>query len=125
MSLVSRLTEARTLETPAAKMQTLVSPTTGPDLPFAVWWTELPEGIPGPRHSLDVDQLVVVADGSVEIEVDDVTFTLDAGDALKLHAGAARVIRAAAGAARTLTVGHADARARVGEGEPVAVPWTA
>ena len=125
MSLVSRFTQARTVETPAAKMHTLVSPSIGPDLPFAAWWTELPDGTAGPKHTLDGEQLLVVTNGSVEIEVGDDTFILDAGDALKLPAGAARVIRAAAGSARTLTIGPANARARVGAGEPVAVPWTA
>jgi quercetin dioxygenase-like cupin family protein len=125
MSLVSRLTQAKTVETPAARMQTLVSPSTGPDLPFAAWWTELPDGTAGPQHTLDGDQLVVVTNGSVEIRVGDESFILAAGDALKLPAGAVRVIRATAGSARTLTIGHANARARVGDGEAVAVPWTA
>jgi quercetin dioxygenase-like cupin family protein len=125
MSLVSRIAQAKTVETPAAKMQTLVSPSTGPDFPFAAWWTELPDGAAGPEHTVDGDQLVVVTNGSVEIEMVDDTVILTAGDAIKLPAGAARVIRATAGSARTLTIGHANARARVGEGDAVAVPWTA
>jgi quercetin dioxygenase-like cupin family protein len=124
MLLLSRLTESQTVQTPAAVMQTLVSPSTGPDLPFAAWWTELADDTPGPNHAIDTDQLVVVTAGSVGIQVGDDMFTLTAGDALKLPAGAARVIRAVAGPARTLTIGPPNARARVGDGEPVLVPWT-
>jgi quercetin dioxygenase-like cupin family protein len=124
MSLLSSFADAKTVKTPAAVMQTLVSPSTGPELPFAAWWTELADDTPGPNHTIDSDQLVVVTAGSVAIQLGDDRFTLAAGDALKLPAGVARVIRALAGRARTLTIGYPNACARVGEGEPVLVPWT-
>ena len=125
MTLVSRLAEAKTVQTPAATMRTVVSPSAGPDLPFAAWWTELAQDVAGPTHTIDGDQLLVVIEGIVEVRVGDDLFTVPAGDAVKLPAHVTRVIHAVSGPAKTFTVGHPNARARVGEGEPVIVPWTA
>ncbi len=125
MSLHVPLESARTVTTPAATMRTLASPTTSPAMPLAVWRTELAAGTAGPRHSIDTDQLVTVVAGSLHVEIDGASFEVDAGDAIKLPAGATRVIAAGAGPAVTVTVSRADARATVGDGDPVPVPWTA
>ena len=125
MSLQVTLDTARTVSTPAATMLTIASPTTTPDLEVAVWRTELPAGSSGPRHAIDVDQLLVVLTGSVHVDIEGTSYDVEAGDAVKLPAGAGRVISAPAGAAATLTVGRPGARARVGDGDPVPVPWTA
>ena len=125
MTLLSRLAEAKTVQTPAATMRTLVSPSAGPDLPFATWWTELPELTAGPVHVVDGDQLLIVTQGAVEVQLDDEAVTLGPGDALKLPGGRSRVIRANSGPAQTLTIGQPNALATLGAGEPVLVPWTA
>lgn len=126
MTLHARLEEARTVGTPAATMRTLASPTTTPDLPLAVWRTDLPAGASGPEHVIDVDQFVVVLAGAVDVRVGDRSYVIGTGDGLKLPAGEVRVIAAAHGEpAATLTVGAPAARATVGDNEPVPVPWTA
>ncbi|MGN6578092.1 MAG: cupin domain-containing protein [Nocardioides sp.] len=126
MTLHVPLEAARAVATPAATMRTLASPTTAPDLDVAVWRTELPEGSAGPRHAIDTDQLVVVLHGALRVEVEGTPYDVPEGDAVKLPAGAVRTIAAAgAGPATTLTVGRPGARATVGDGDPVPVPWTA
>ena len=125
MSLHVTLDTARTVSTPAATMRTLASPTTTPELDVAVWRTELAAGTPGPRHTIDVDQLLVVLTGSVRVDIGETSYDVGAGDAVKLPGGAVRVITPTDGAATTLTVGRAGAHARVGDGDPVPVPWTA
>jgi quercetin dioxygenase-like cupin family protein len=125
MSLHVTPDTVRTVRTPAATMLTLASPTTTPDLDVAVWRTELPAESLGPRHTIDVDQLLVVLTGSVRVDIDGTSYDVRAGEAVKLPAGTDRVIGAPAGAAATLTVGAAGAHARVGDGDPVPVPWTA
>jgi quercetin dioxygenase-like cupin family protein len=126
MSLHVPLEAARSVSTPAATMRTLASPTTTPDLDVSVWRTELPAGSAGPRHAIDNDQLVVVLSGALRVEVDDASYDVAEGEAVKLPAGSVRAIAAAgAGPATTLSVGRPGARATVGDGDPVPVPWTA
>lgn len=125
MNLHVPLDTARSVSTPAATMRTLASPTTSPGLEVSVWRTELPEGSAGPRHAIDRDQLVVVLSGALRVEIDDTAYDVRAGDAVKLPAGAVRTIAASGGPATTLSVGEPDARASVGDAEPVPVPWTA
>ncbi|HET9632711.1 MAG TPA: cupin domain-containing protein [Terrabacter sp.] len=126
MSLHIPLDTARTVTTAAATMRTLVSPSTSPAMEVAVWRTELPAGAAGPRHTIDGDQLVVVVSGTVAVDVDDTAYEVGAGDAFLLPGGSPRVLAAAGGEpATTITVGRPGARAAVGDGEPVPVPWTA
>ena len=126
MSLHVPLENARTLTTPAATMHTLASPTTSPAMDVAVWRTELPAGSVGPRHTVDGDHLLVVLAGAVRVEIDNTPYDVEAGDAIKLPAGAVRVIAATgSGPATTLTIGRPNAFATVGDGDPVPVPWTA
>jgi quercetin dioxygenase-like cupin family protein len=126
MSLHISLDTTRTVATAAATMRTLASPSTSPAMDVAVWRTELPVGAAGPRHTIDGDQLVVVVNGTLALEVDDTAYEVGAGDAFLLPGGSPRVIAAAGGEpATTITVGRPGARAAVGGGEPVPVPWTA
>ena len=125
MSLHVTLETAPTVTTPAATMRTLASPSGSPDLAIAVWRTELPAGAAGPRHTIDVDHFVTVLSGSLEVTVDDETYVVPAGDGVKLPGGTPRTIAATAdGPVVTLTVGAPGARATVGDGDPVPVPWT-
>jgi quercetin dioxygenase-like cupin family protein len=126
MSLHVSLDAARTVTTPAATMRTLTSPTASPPMPVAVWRTELAAGSSGPRHVINGDHFVVVLGGTLHVEIDGRTHDVVAGDGIKLPAGCTRVIGATDdGPAVTLTVGEPDARASVGSGDPVPVPWTA
>ncbi len=126
MSLHITLETARTVTTPAATMRTLVSPTTSPALDIAVWRTDLPAGSEGPRHAIDGDQLVVVIAGAIAVHIDDSACEVGTGDAILLPGGSSRMIAAAGDEpAITITVGHPNAVATVGDGQPVQVPWTA
>lgn len=125
MSLHISLDTARTVATPAATMRSLVTPSTSPAMDVAVWHTELPAGVAGPRHTIDGDQLLVVVSGTMSVDIDDTAHEVSAGDAIVLPGGAARVLAAAGGEpAATITVGHPGAQATVGDGQPVQVPWT-
>lgn len=126
MSLLVPLEGARTVTTPNATMRTLASPTTSPQMPVAVWRTDLAAGATGPRHTIDGDQFVTVVYGSLRVEIDGTVLEVGAGDGIKLPAGSTRMVAATdAGAAVTVTVGHPDAHATVADGDPVPVPWTA
>ncbi|MFC4783771.1 cupin domain-containing protein [Nocardioides sp. MAHUQ-72] len=126
MSLHVSPDTARKVSTPAATMVTLASPTTAPALDLAVWRTELPAGSVGPHHTIDVDQFLVVLSGAVRAEIDATSYDVRPGEGLKLPAGTVRVLSAGGTEpAVTLTVGHPDAFATVGGGDPVPVPWTA
>lgn len=128
-TLLSRLADARTIETPAATMRTLASPGFGPGLdpalPVSVWRTEVAAGTPGPEHVVDVDHFVVVLEGALEVRVDGVEHRLGAGDGILVPAGSTRVIRAGDTGAVTVTLGGAGGRATVGDADPVLIPWSA
>jgi quercetin dioxygenase-like cupin family protein len=125
MDLLAPLPDARTVSTPAATMRTLTSPTTGPAMPTAIWRTDLAADTPGPDHAIDGDQFVVVVAGAIEVRIDGRDHRVAEGDGIKLPAGSHRVIAAADGRpASTITFGPPEARATVGEGDPVLVPWT-
>ena len=126
MTLHITLDSARTVATAAATMRTLATPTTSPAMDVAVWRTDLPAGSVGPWHTIDGDQLVVVVSGALSVQLDGADSEVAAGDAVLLPGGCPRVLAAAGGEpATTLTVGHPNAHATVGDGEPVPVPWTA
>jgi len=128
-TLLSRLADARTIETPAATMRTLASPGFGPGLdpalPVSVWRTELAADTPGPEHVVDVDHFVVVIEGALEVRVDGAGHRLAAGDGLLIPAGSTRLIRAGGTGAVTVTLGGAGGRATVGDADPVLIPWSA
>ena len=126
MNLLASLPAARSVTTAAATMRTLTSPTSTPQMPTAIWRTDLPAGASGPEHSIDSDQFVVVINGAIEVRIDDDDHVVGEGDGIKLPSGCTRVIKATDGApASTITFGQPNARATVGENEPVLVPWTA
>ena len=125
-SHLTRLSDARTVATPAATMRTLISPQLAPSFPIAVWRTEIPAGTSGPTHTVDVDHFVTVVEGSVDVTVDGRSYTVTAGDGVRLPANSVRTIRASDdGDAVTLSAGMPGGRAQVADNDPVAVPWTA
>lgn len=126
MNLHASLTAARSITTPGATMRTLTSPSSTPDMPIAVWRTELPAGVSGPDHSIDGDQFVIVVSGGIDVRVDGIDHHVAEGDGIKLPGGVNRVIKASGDSpAVTITVGPAGARATVGSNDPVPIPWTA
>jgi len=126
MNLLASLPVARSVTTPAATMRTLTSPTSSPEMPAAIWRTDLAAGTSGPEHTIDSDQFVVVVSGAIEVRIADEDHLVGEGDGIKLPAGLTRVITPADDRpATTITFGGPDAHATVGDNEPVPVPWTA
>ncbi len=119
-----RLSEARVVETPAATMRTYASPTTAQPAPLAVWRTEMKPGSAGPVHTVDVDQVVVVVDGTLVAHLGGQEEELPAGDSVLLPAGVARRLVAGSSGVVTLTTSMPGATATAGDADPVPVPWT-
>ena len=119
----TRLSEARVVQTPAATMRTYASPTTARPAPLAVWRTEMTPGSAGPVHIVDLDQVVVVVDGTLVAQLDGREEEVPAGDCLLLPGGSERRLSAGASGVVTLTSSVPGATARAGDAEPVAVPW--
>ena len=118
-----RLLETRVAETPAATMRTYASPSTPAGADIAVWRTEMPAGATGPLHAIDTDQVVVVLEGDLSAEVDGRSCQVPVGDSLVLPARSQRRLTAGATGLVTLTASTPGARARVGDADPVVVPW--
>ncbi len=119
-----RLDDARVTETPAATMRTYASPSMPGDAGVAVWRTEMAAGASGPLHTVDAGQVVVVLEGRLSAEVDGRCWQVPAGDSVVLPAGVPRRLTAGEDALVTLTASTPAASARVGDGDPVPVPWT-
>lgn len=94
---ITRLADAPTVETPNAVMRTLASPARDRSA-LAVWHVALQPGASGPEHWIDADQVYVVLSGALDITIDGVAGTAEAGDALFVPRGALRRIRNAGGA---------------------------
>jgi quercetin dioxygenase-like cupin family protein len=125
MNLHATLESARSVTTTAATMRTLTSPSSSPEMPIAIWRTDLPVGAVGPEHAIDTDQFVVVVDGAIDVDIDGRSVRVVEGDGIKLPQGLTRVIKSADDSpASTITIGHPDAHATVGDNHPVPVPWT-
>ena len=117
------LAGARVVETPAATMRTYASPSTPVAAPVAVWRTEMAAGTTGPLHVVDVDQVVVVVTGELHAAVDGEEMVVPPGDSALVPAGAERVFAAGTRDLVLVTSSLPGATARIGEGEPVPVPW--
>jgi quercetin dioxygenase-like cupin family protein len=115
--------DARVVETPAATMRTYASPSTAVPAPVAVWRTEMAAGSAGPLHVVDVDQVVVVVAGRLHAEIDGRELDVPAGDSALLPAGVERRLCAGSEDLITVTAAQPGGTARIGAGDPVAVPW--
>jgi quercetin dioxygenase-like cupin family protein len=118
-----RVTDARAVETPAATMRTYASPSTAVPSSLAVWRTEMAAGTAGPLHVVDVDQVVVVVAGQLHADVDGRELIIPAGDSALLPAGVERRLAAGAEDLVTVSASQPGGTARIGAGDPVAVPW--
>ena len=118
-----RLADTRPVVTPAATMRTYASPSGPAAAPLAVWRTEMAGDAAGPVHTVSEDQVLVVVEGRIEVLIGDDELVLGPGDAVVLPAGAARRLTAGAEGAVALVASLAGATARMGDGDPVPVPW--
>lgn len=96
-----------------------------PGSEVALWRTEMAPDARGPLHRIDVDQVVVVLEGSLEVTLDGELRAMGPGDSVLLPAGLERQL--VAGQAGVVTVSSAlpGGVAQVADGEPVVVPWAA
>ncbi len=107
-------------ETPNAVMRRY------PGTSIAVWRTDMAPGAAGPRHVVDTEQVLVVLEGRLHATVGDAVHTLEAGDAVTLPAQVLRQLANPHDApAVTLTASVPGGMARVGDADPVPVPWAA
>lgn len=114
---------ARELVTPAATMRTYASPSGPAPASVAVWRTELGPDAAGPRHTVSEDQVLVVVQGDLRAVVGDGEHALGVNDAVVLPADVERQVTAGPSGAVTLVASLPGATARVGDGDPVPVPW--
>ncbi|HEU4568916.1 MAG TPA: cupin domain-containing protein [Marmoricola sp.] len=117
------LAGARELITPAATMRTYASPSGPGQASIAVWRTTMEPGTAGPLHAVSEDQVLVVLEGGLDALVDGAEHALGPNDALVLPAGVQRRLTAGSEGAVTLWASRPGATARVGDGDPVPVPW--
>jgi quercetin dioxygenase-like cupin family protein len=90
----------------------------------AVWRTEMGSSASGPCHRIDTDQVVVLVEGGLEVRAADEVRVLRPGDAVLLPAGSEWQLVAGDAGAVTLSAALPGGVARVGDGEPVVVPWS-
>lgn len=117
--MITTLDETEVHVTPNATMRRY------PGTEVAVWRTEMAPAARGPLHRIDVDQVVVVLEGGLEVTVDGSVRPLGPGDSMLLAAGCERQLVAGGAGAVTLSAAVPGGIARVGDGEPVVVPWSA
>ncbi|MFC8503970.1 cupin domain-containing protein, partial [Pedococcus sp. NPDC057267] len=120
-----RLADARTVVTPAATMRTYASPSGPATASVAVWRTEMAAGATGPLHSVSEDQVLVVVQGTLSGTLGEQQVDLGTTDAVVLPAGVDRQVTAGPDGAVALVASTPGATARVGDGDPVPVPWPA
>lgn len=96
-----------------------------PGTDVALWRTEMASSASGPLHRIDTDQVVVLVEGVLEVHLADEVRTLGPGDAVLLPAGCERQLVAGGAGAVTLSAALPGGVARVGDGDPVTVPWSA
>lgn len=106
--------------TPTAEMRR------SPGSTVAVWRTSSRPGSAGPVHRIDREQVVVVVEGELSATIDGVAQVASAGDAVVLPAGSLRGLRNAGRSTLvTLTAAVPGSAARIDDGDPVVVPWSA
>lgn len=116
--MFTTLADSSVHETPNAVMRRY----TGRSI--AVWRAEMAPGATGPQHVVDVEQVVVVVEGRLLATVAGEARAMAAGDAVALPAGTIRQLANPHDTAVvTLTASTPGGIARVGDAEPVALPW--
>ena len=116
--MLTTLDEAAVHATPAAAMHRY------PGHDVSVWRTEMVPGAAGPSHTIDREHVIVVVEGQLTATVDGATFTASPGQSVRLPGHVERQLANSGSAALVLiTAAVPGSCARVGDGEPVMVPW--
>jgi quercetin dioxygenase-like cupin family protein len=110
-------------ETPNAVMYTYASRAlTGSDL--AVWRVEMEPGAVGPVHSVDVEQVLVVLQGALQVDLDGTTYDVGPQRSRVLPANAQRQLsNTSVGSTVAIVSSRSGARASTAERSDVAIPW--
>ncbi len=110
-------------ETPNAVMHTYASRgLNGTDL--ALWRVEMAPGSAGPVHSVDVEQVLVLLQGELQLELDGDTTELGPDAAKVLPARAERqLINRSVAPAVAMVCSHSGARASTALRADVSIPW--
>jgi len=91
-----------------------------------MWRTDMAPGAAGPSHVVDREQVVVVLEGHLQVMVGADRHGLAPGDAVALPAGVVRQLANPHDTpVVTLTAAAPGGTARVGDADPVPVPWAA
>ncbi len=114
---------SRRHETPNAVMYTYASRhVTGSEL--AVWRVEMEPGAAGPVHAVDVEQILVVLEGVLELDVDGTTTDLGPHGSKVLPADVQRrLTNNSPGSAVAIVCSRSGARASTAERRNVTIPW--
>jgi mannose-6-phosphate isomerase-like protein (cupin superfamily) len=122
---IIRSTESRRIETPAAVMHTLASPTQGAAV-NPIWKVEAAAGVAGPVHHIDAEQVWTLLEGTAVVTIDGERVALAAGDTAVVPADAERQFTSGANGFTAVVTGPAGMSAYL-PGRPhekVAPPWT-
>ena len=104
-------------------MSTYAAPSGPAQASVAVWRTEMPADAAGPVHVVSVDQVVVLTAGELIVDLEGLRVTLVPDDSIVLSAGVRRQVHAGPAGAIAVVASLPGSTARVGDGEPVPVPW--
>jgi quercetin dioxygenase-like cupin family protein len=120
---VASTSAERTIQTAAGVMTALAAPSQG-SREVCSWRTTMAADAEGPVHVIDREQVWMPVSGSLSAEVDGITETAAAGQALILPAGATRQIRAGTEGVDVVVCMPVGGKAYVpGEPEPRDIPW--
>jgi quercetin dioxygenase-like cupin family protein len=116
--------DARAFQTHGVTFNSFASTARGAQS-LAAWRADFEPHTPGQAHTMNQEEVLYVTSGALDIEIDDQSFTAQAGDAVIVPAGA--VLRVTNGAAEpasawvTTLIGMTAAMQP--GGEQVAPPW--
>lgn len=114
-------TEERTTTTPNAAMASLATPSAG-STELASWRVRMADGVSGPEHVIDREQVWMPVTGTMTVAVDGETGTVGPGQAVVLPGGVPRRISTTAGPVEALVCMPAGGKV-TSPGETRDVPW--
>ncbi len=95
-----------------------------PGAEVALWRTEMAPGAAGPVHAVQCEHTIAVAEGVLEATIEGRVQVIEADGAITIPAGAVRRLgNPGSGPLVTYTASLPGSLARVGDAEPVVVPW--
>lgn len=90
---------------------------------LAAWRADFPAQTPGQPHTMSAEEVLLVLSGELHLEVGDDAFTVGAGEAALVPAGAALRVSTGAHAASAWVTTRLGMRATMAAGDELAPPW--